>query len=59
MFRHARVYYRRINGRLILRLNVLVPEGDGWERRARIVARIVGELHLHLYDLEPKENRDG
>lgn len=52
--RRVRVDYRRQNGRVLLKLTVIVPDGDDWELRARRTARLIGEIHFHLYDLEPE-----
>ncbi|HEY8723438.1 MAG TPA: hypothetical protein VIL92_06215 [Gaiellaceae bacterium] len=55
--RMVTVMYRRRTGRMMLALTVVVPDGDDWQKRARTVAHIVGELHFHIYDLEG--DRDG
>lgn len=47
----ALVTYAKRDRSVALNLPVIVPAGPGWEQRAAMTARIVGELHFALYDL--------
>lgn len=53
--RHAIVIYRGRGEKVALALPVIVLDGDGWALRVCVVARIVGDLHFHLYDFEAED----